>query len=90
LASHRSSFTEGVLDSRFGGGSALLNWIVVMTIGTVPINAADMKWDASDPTDPTDDWISQVVRRERLNSARTWIAVSTISSFVVALGIRSG
>jgi uncharacterized membrane protein len=61
---------------------ALLAWIGVTLGGTVPINAAVLDWS---PSDPPQDWRARVDRWERLNTVRTWLAISAFVLLIVAL-----
>jgi uncharacterized membrane protein len=65
---------------RYAGLVALLAFISVTLGGTVPINEAVLKWDVGAPPK---DWKTMVKRWERLDTARTWAA---ISAFCLLLG----
>ena len=60
---------------------ALLVWIAVTLGGTVPINAAALEWH---PSAPPTDWRAQVDRWERLNTIRTWLAVTAFVLLLVS------
>jgi uncharacterized membrane protein len=64
---------------------ALLAWIVIRVIGTVPINSATVDWQFSAPPK---DWKSQVAHAERFHSAGVWAAVLAFACFLIAVAIK--
>jgi uncharacterized membrane protein len=66
--------------------AALVVWIPVALGGTVPINAAALEWDA---VAPPPSWRAQVDRWERLNTVRTWVAVTAFALLLVALTLTA-
>jgi hypothetical protein len=58
---------------------AILLWIVIRIIGTVPINSATLSWELAAP--PTD-WKAQVVRAERFHDIGVWAAVVSFACFL--------
>ena len=66
---------------RLAGLFALLMFITVTLAGTVPINKAALGWN---PDAPPDDWRVQIARWERLDTARTWAAVSAFVLFLAS------
>jgi uncharacterized membrane protein len=61
---------------------ALLAWIGVTLGGTVPINAAVLDWS---PSDPPRNWMARVDRWERMNTVRTWLAITAFALLIVPL-----
>jgi hypothetical protein len=70
---------------RCGAMCALLLWIAIRVIGTVPINKATLDWDANAP--PAD-WKAQIDRAERFHIVGVWAAVSAFAFFLVALALK--
>ncbi|GCE28701.1 hypothetical protein KDA_41850 [Dictyobacter alpinus] len=64
---------------------ALLIWIVIRVIGTVPINSATVDW-ALDA--PPQDWKAQVTYAERFHIVGVWAAVLTFACFLLAVALR--
>ncbi len=61
---------------------ALLIWIVIRVIGTVPINSATADW----PLDaPPVDWKEQVQRAERFHIVGTWAAILTFACVLIGM-----
>jgi len=64
------------------GMAALIVWIAIRVVGTVPINKATMDWDLASP--PAD-WKTQVDRAERFHIVGVWAWVLAFAAFLVAL-----
>lgn len=60
---------------------ALMLWVVIRVIGTVPINSATLDWQLSAP--PAD-WKAQVQRAERFHIVGVWAAILAFVFFLVA------
>ena len=71
-----------VLGLRCAGLLALLAFIAITLGGTVPINRAILTWDVGAPPK---DWQTLVRRWERLDTARTWAAISAFCLFLAAV-----
>src|SRR5262245_14437754 len=54
---------------RCGGLLAMLVWIVIRVIGTVPINSATLTWELESPPE---DWKARVDRAERFHDVGVW------------------
>jgi uncharacterized membrane protein len=67
---------------RCAGLLALLAFISITLGGTVPINQAILTWDIGAPPK---DWQTLVRRWERLDTARTWAAISAFCLFLAAV-----
>ena len=67
---------------RCAGLLALLAFISITLGGTVPINQAILTWDVAAPPK---DWQTLVKRWERLDTARTWAAISAYCLFLAAV-----
>jgi uncharacterized membrane protein len=70
------------LGLRCAGLLALLAFISITLGGTVPINQAILTWDVAAPPK---DWQMLVKRWERLDTARTWAAISAFCLFLAAV-----
>jgi hypothetical protein len=64
---------------RCGGLLALLVWIVIRIVGTVPINSATLTWDIAAP--PTD-WKTQIARAERFHDVGVWAVIFSYACFL--------
>jgi hypothetical protein len=67
---------------RYTGLLALLVWIVIRVIRTVPINSATLTWN---PLAPPKDWRLQVETSERFHVAGVWTSVITFACFLAAV-----
>ena len=63
---------------RCGGLLALVLWIGIRVIGTVPINSATLTWDTGAPPK---DWKEQVHHAERFHIVGVWAASRRSRSF---------
>jgi hypothetical protein len=70
---------------RCAGVVALLTWIVIRVIGTVPINSATLIWQLSSP--PTN-WKAQVNHAERFHIVGVWAAVLAFAFFLTAVALK--
>ena len=70
---------------RCAGVAALLTWIVIRVIGTVPINSATLTWQLSTP--PTN-WKAQVNHAERFHIVGVWAAVLAFACFLTAMALE--
>ena len=73
------------LGLRCAGLLALLAFISITLGGTVPINQAIMTWDVAAPPK---DWQTQIKRWERLDTARTWTAITAFCLFLAAVVVQ--
>jgi uncharacterized membrane protein len=73
------------LPVRLAGVALLFAFISVTMLGTVPINQAALAWV---PTAPPADWRAAIQRWERLDTIRTWLAVTAFALFIVSLALR--
>src|SRR5205807_2453196 len=64
---------------------ALVIWIVIRVIGTVPINTATVDWQLDTPPQ---DWKAQVTHAERFHIVGVWAAVLTFACFLVAVALK--
>ena len=71
---------------RYAGLVALLFFISVTLGGTVPINEAVLTWDAAAPPK---EWRALVNKWERLDTVRTWAAISAFCLFLAAMNTVS-
>jgi hypothetical protein len=80
-----ASATSASRSSRLQGVPALLAllvWVAIRVIGTVPINSATLDW----PTDnPPQDWQAQVAGAERFHNVGVWASVVAFGAFTWAL-----
>ncbi len=73
------------LGFRSAGLLALLVFMSVTLIGTVPINKATLTWEAKTPPK---NWRALVNRWERLDTVRTWAALAAFGLFLAAMALR--
>jgi hypothetical protein len=69
---------------RVGGLLALLVWIIIRIVGTVPINSATVGWDLAAPPQ---DWKAQVARAERFHDVGVWAVILSYACFLAATGV---
>jgi uncharacterized membrane protein len=69
---------------RCAGLAALLGFLAVTFGGTVPINQAVLTWN---PSAPPDDWLTTIRHWERLDSARTWMALLAFACFAAPMAL---
>jgi uncharacterized membrane protein len=82
------AITVGVLDGsafQWAGAVALFAWLLVTLFGTVPINEAAIEWSADAP--PAN-WKALVDRWERLNTVRTWTAMTAFACLLTSVALR--
>jgi len=63
---------------------AMLVWILVRIVGTVPINSATISWKLAEP--PTD-WRAQVARAERFHDIGVWAVVLSFACFLTSTAL---
>jgi hypothetical protein len=64
---------------------AVLIWIVIRVIGTVPINSATLTWQLSAPSK---NWKALVNHAERFHDVGVWAAVLAFACFLTAMTCR--
>ena len=69
---------------RCAGLLALLIWVVIRVIGTVPINSATLIWQ---PDAPPKDWKARVNHAERFHIVGTWAAIAAFACFLIAVAL---
>jgi hypothetical protein len=67
------------------GVGALLTWIVIRVVGTVPINSATLTWN---PSAPPKNWQTQVDHAERFHIVGVWAAVLAFACFLTAVALK--
>jgi hypothetical protein len=70
---------------RCAGVLAVLTWIVIRVIGTVPINSATLAWQ---PSAPPKNWKAQVNHAERFHIVGVWAAVLAFAFFLTAVALQ--
>jgi uncharacterized membrane protein len=70
---------------RLAGVALLFAFISVTMLGTVPINQAALSWV---PAAPPADWQAAIRRWERLDTIRTWAALTAFALFATGLALR--
>ena len=70
---------------RCAGVAALLTWIAIRVIGTVPINSATLTWN---PGAPPKNWQVQVDHAERFHIVGVWAAVLAFACFLTAVALK--
>jgi len=69
---------------RVAGLFAVLIWILIRVVGTVPINSATLTWQ---PSAPPKDWKAQVNHAERFHSVGVWTVVMMFALFLIDVQI---
>src|SRR5262249_8660151 len=64
---------------------ALLIWVVIRVIGTIPINSATANWSLDAPPR---DWKVQVQRAERFHIVGVWAAVLAFAFLLTAVALK--
>ncbi|HLZ56438.1 MAG TPA: hypothetical protein VKR06_05770 [Ktedonosporobacter sp.] len=67
---------------RCAGVLAILIWIVIRVIGTVPINSATVAWQ---PEAPPKNWKALVNHAERFHIVGVWVVVLAFAFFLTAM-----
>jgi uncharacterized membrane protein len=70
---------------RYAALGVLLAWLGLTIFGTVPINEAAITWGRDDPPG---NWRTLVERWERLNTIRTWTAISALALLLSGAAIQ--
>jgi hypothetical protein len=70
---------------RCAGVVAILTWILIRVIGTVPINSATLTWQ---PSAPPKNWKALVNHAERFHSVGVWAAVLAFAFFLTAVSLQ--
>ena len=64
---------------------AILIWILIRIVGTVPINSATIDWN---PEQPPQNWRELIARTERFHIVGVWAALLAFVSFLLAMALR--
>ncbi len=64
---------------------AMLIWILIRVIGTVPINSATLTWQ---PDAPPKDWKALVNHAERFHIVGVWAMVLAFAFFLTAVALK--
>jgi hypothetical protein len=67
---------------RIVGLAALLIWIAIRVVGTVPINSATLTWD---PNALPTDWQAQVEHAERFHIVGAWATIIAFAAFLASV-----
>ena len=70
---------------RCAGVLAVLTWILIRVIGTVPINSATLSWD---PGAPPKNWRALVNHAERFHIVGVWAVVLAFALFLTAMALK--
>jgi uncharacterized membrane protein len=70
---------------RCAGVLAVLIWILIRIVGTVPINSATLTWQ---PDAPPKNWQALVNHAERFHIVGTWAAVAAFAFFLIAVALK--
>jgi hypothetical protein len=70
---------------RGAGVLAVLIWIVIRVIGTVPINSATLTWQ---PSAPPKNWKALVNHAERFHIVGVWAVVLAFALFLTAMALK--
>jgi hypothetical protein len=64
---------------------AVLIWILIRVIGTVPINSATLTWQ---PSAPPKNWKALVNHAERFHIVGVWAVVLAFVLFLTAMALK--
>jgi hypothetical protein len=64
---------------------AILTWILIRVVGTVPINSATADWDLNAPPK---NWKELVDRAERFHILGVWAAILAFAFFLTAVALQ--
>ncbi|HEY0754959.1 MAG TPA: hypothetical protein VGD98_13455 [Ktedonobacteraceae bacterium] len=67
------------------GMLAILTWIAIRVIGTVPINSATVEWNLAAPPK---NWQALVTDAERFHIVGVWAAVLAFACFMIAVALQ--
>jgi hypothetical protein len=70
---------------RCAGVLAMLIWILIRVIGTVPINSATLTWQ---PDAPPKNWRALVNHAERFHIVGVWAVVMMFALFLTAIALK--
>ncbi len=70
---------------RCAGVLAVLTWILIRVIGTVPINSATLTWQ---PGAPPKNWRALVNHAERFHIVGVWAVVMAYAFFLTAVALK--
>jgi hypothetical protein len=70
---------------RCAGIFALILWIIIRVIGTVPINSDTLTWQ---PAAPPENWKALINHAERLHSVGVWAAIIAFALFLTAVALK--
>ena len=70
---------------RCAGVLAVLTWILIRVIGTVPINSATLTWQ---PGAPPKNWRALVNHAERFHIVGVWAVVMAFAFFLTAVALK--
>jgi hypothetical protein len=70
---------------RCAGVLAILTWILIRVIGTVPINSATLSWQ---PSAPPKSWKALVNHAERFHIVGVWAALMAFAFFLTAVALK--
>ena len=64
---------------------AVLVWILVRIVGTVPVNSAIVDWN---PEKPPQNWRELIAKTERFHLTGVWAALLSFLCFLLAMALR--
>jgi hypothetical protein len=70
---------------RCAGLLAIITWVAIRVIGTVPINSATLTWDAAAPAA---DWKARVEHSERFHVLGVWAVVIAFASSLASVALK--
>jgi hypothetical protein len=70
---------------RCAGVLAVLTWSLATFKGTIPINVAVLTWR---PDAPPENWKGIIKRWERVDTVRTWAALTAFACFLTAVALQ--
>lgn len=89
---------SGIAITVLGGGAtglwlrcaamlAMLIWVLIRVVGTVPINSATLTWQLSAPPK---DWKTQVDHAEQFHIVGVWAVIVAFVLFLTAIALQLG
>ena len=70
---------------RCAGLLAMLIWILIRIVGTVPINSATLTWE---PGAPPKNWKALVNQSEQFHIVGTWAVVAAFALFLTTVALK--
>jgi hypothetical protein len=69
------------------GVVALVVWVAIRIVGTVPINSATVDWQLDAPPS---DWKERIAHAERFHIVGVWAIILAFACFLIAVALKLG